>query len=231
MPSFDDVNYSIACMSEVALKLTEAVELLHNSIALKRESGAKRLRKLGLPESGEVLLAALKKEVKDKRTWSARYHIIAALGVVKYQTALPFLWELTRQNFDATMTYLGLGDAILRLSILEKPLAEVWSEVLKTQNPMFIDGALRAIALLKLVPDDVTIQNIIAVARQPEFVDGVRGYSGDKSGLRYWVAAASGGWKKSLTHEFLLECQLIKDTSLKHAADQALKGKYLKWDY
>ncbi|WP_460607527.1 hypothetical protein [Hymenobacter terrigena] len=218
-------------MSEVALKLAEAVELLHNSIALKRESGAKRLRKLGLPESGEILLEALKKEIKDKRTWSARYHIIAALGVVKYLPALPFLWELTHQDFDATMTYLGLGDAIVRLSILEKPLSEVWAEVLKTQNPMFIDGALRAIALLKLVPDDETIQDIIAVARQPEFIDGVRGYPGDKSGLRYWVAAASSGWKKSLTHEFLLECQLIKDTSLKHAADQALKGKYLKWDY
>ena len=204
-------------MSEVALKLAEAVELLHNSIALKRESGAKRLRKLGLPESGETLFEALKKEV--------------ALGVVNYQPALPFLWELTRQDFDATMTYLGLGDAILRLSILEKPLAMVWHEVLNTQNPMFIDGALRAIALLKLVPDDETIQRIIAVARQPNFIKDVRGYPGDKSGLRYWVAAASGGWKKSLTQEFLLECQLITDTSLKLAADQALKGMYIKWEY
>ena len=218
-------------MSEVALKLAEAVELLNNSIALKRESGAKRLRKLGLPESGETLFEALKKEVKDKRTWSVRYHLIVALGVIKYQPALPFLWELSRQNFDATMTYLGLGDAVLRLSVLKKPLAEVWSKVLETQNPMFINGALRAIALLKIIPDDETIQSIIAVARQPKFVDGVRGYPGDESGLRYWVAAASGGWKKSLTHEFLLECQLIKDTSLKFAADQALKGKYIKWNY
>jgi hypothetical protein len=34
-----------------------------------------------IPESGEALLQALQKEVKDKRTWSTQYHLIAALEV------------------------------------------------------------------------------------------------------------------------------------------------------
>jgi HEAT repeat protein len=83
-------------MSDTNYRFAEAVELLSNPKALKRESGAKRLRKLGIPESGEVLFQALQKELKDKRTWSTQYHLLIALGVVKYEAALPFLWELTR---------------------------------------------------------------------------------------------------------------------------------------
>jgi HEAT repeat protein len=83
-------------MSDTIDRFAEAVELLSNPKALKRESGAKRLRKLGIPESGEVLFQALQKELKDKRTWSTQYHLLIALGVVKYEAALPFLWELTR---------------------------------------------------------------------------------------------------------------------------------------
>jgi hypothetical protein len=218
-------------MSEVALKLAEAVELLDNSKALKRESGAKRLRKLGLAESGEALFNALQKEVKDKRTWSTQYHLIIALGVVKHASALPFLWELAHRDFDATILYMALGDSILRLSLLEKPLEDAWNEILQTQNAKLIYGALRAIALLKLVPNDSIVQDIIGVARKPEFVDGVRGYPGDQSGLRYWVAIASAGWKPSLVHDFLLESHRINDTSLKYAAENALKGKYVRWDY
>jgi hypothetical protein len=84
---------------------------------------------------------------------------------------------------------------------------------------------------LKIVPNDATIQSIIAVASQPEHVDHVRGYPGDKSGLRYWVAVASAGWKTELVNDFLAECLLISNTSLKHAAESALRRKYVKWDY
>lgn len=218
-------------MPEVSLKLAEAVELLGNSKALKRELGAKRLRKLGLAESGEAVFNALQKEVKDKRTWSTQYHLIIALGVIKHYSALPFLWEFAHRDFDATILYMALGDAIMRLSLLEKPLKDAWNEILQTQNPKIVYGALRAIALLKLVPDDSIVQDIIDVARKPEFVDGVRGYPGDQSGLRYWVAIASAGWKPLLVREFLLESQLINDTSLKYATENALKGKYARWDY
>lgn len=186
---------------------------------------------MGISESGGALLQALQKEVKDKRTWSTQYHLIAALGVVEYQDALPFLWDLASREFYATILYLALDDAIFRLSLGKKSVAEIWEEVLQTRNSMFFDGALRAIALLKLVPDDATIQSIISVVRQPEHVDDVRGYPGDKSGLRYWVAVASAGWKSELVNNFLSKCLLINNTSLKHAVESALKRKYVKWDY
>lgn len=212
-------------------KLAEAVDLLSNPKALKRESGAKRLRKLGASESGEALLQALKKELKDKRTWSTQYHLIIALGVVKYEDALPFLWELTSRSFEATILYMALGDAIFRLSLSEKSISESWSELLQTQNPKLLYGALRAIALLRLVPDDATIQAIIAAAEKPDFVNDVRGYPGDSTGLRYWVIMASVGWKTELVEGFLYRCQQMNVSSLKLTVEDALKKKYVKWDY
>lgn len=217
-------------MNEEEQKVAEALELLQNSKALKRESGAKRLRKLNVPGSGEALLRALQKEMLDKRTWSAQYHLIIAVGVVGYEPALPFLWNLAGQKFDAAILYMALGDAIFRLSLQKQAVAEAWKEVLRTQNPGLLYGALRAIALLKLVPDDEVVKSIIAVAEQPEFVDGVRGYPGDITGLRYWVVLASASWKPELRHDFLIRCQAI-NTTLKLNVEDVLKGKRIKLDY
>lgn len=217
-------------MNENKQKIAEALELLQSSKALKRESGAKKLRKLNVPETGAALFRALHKEMMDKRTWSSQYNLIIATGVVGYEPALPFLWSLAAQKFDATILYMALGDAIFRLSLQKQAVAEAWQEILHTQNPGLLYGALRAIALLQLVPDDEVIKSIIAVAERPEFVAGVRGYPGDMTGLRYWVVLASAYWKPELRYDFLVRCQAI-NTTLKLNADDVLKGKRIKSDY
>lgn len=219
-------------MNKQQVQLAEAVELLRNPKALKRESGAKRLRKLGLSEAGNAVFEALRRELKDKRTWSAKYHLIVTIGVLKHLPALPLLWELAVQETDATILYLALGDALMRLLLSDGVTpAEAWAAILKTQRPMLFDGALRAIALLKLVPDTETIHSMLAVAANPGFVEQIHGYPGDPSGIHYWAAVASAGWPQDLTREFLVSCQNINSTSLQHAAELALKRKYVKWDY
>jgi HEAT repeat protein len=211
--------------------LNDAVCLLQNSKSLKRESGAKRLRKLGCPEAGEALLQALQKEVKDKRTWSVQYHLIIALGVTKTYVALPFLWDLVRREFEATFLYQGLGDAILRLSYEEQGVEQALESIFATQDVRVFNGAFRALAMLKLVPSQEAIQRIIRLARDPAAVDFIRGYPNDKTGLRYWIAVASAGWKEELVASFLKECEQVGDTTLRWAAENSKKGKYVKYDY
>jgi hypothetical protein len=219
-------------MDKQQTQLAEAVELLRNPKALKRESGAKRLRKLGLSEAGDAVFEALQQELKDKRTWSAKYHLIVTLGVLKHLPALPLLWELAAQEMEATILYLALGDALMRLLLSDSVTpAEAWAAILRTQRPMLFDGALRAITLLKLVPDTETIRSILAVAEKPEFVEQVHGYPGDPSGIRYWAAVASAGWPQDLTREFLASCQYINHVGLRHAVELVQKRKYVKWDY
>jgi HEAT repeat protein len=211
--------------------LNDALYLLQNSKSLKRESGAKRLRKLGHPEAGEALLQALKKEVKDKRTWSVQYQLIIALGVTKTYVALPFLWELVKREFEATFLYQGLGDAILRLSYEKQGIEPALESIFATQDVRVFNGAFRALAMLKLEPNQEVIQKIIQLARDPASADFIRGYPNDKTGLRYWVAIASAGWKKELVAAFLEECEQVGDTALKWAAENSKKGKYIKYDY
>ena len=219
-------------MDKQKVQLAEALELLHNSKALKRESGAKHLRKLGVFEAGAAVFEALQRELKDKRTWSVKYHLIITLGVLEYLPALPLLRELAGQEMDATILYLALGDALMRLLLTNGlPLAEAWANILKTKRPMLFHGALRATALLKLEPDTETICSMLAIAEKPEFVQLVHGYPGDPSGIRYWAAVASAGWPQDLTREFLASCQPINHVGLRYAVELALKRKYVKWDY
>jgi hypothetical protein len=211
--------------------LNEALHLLQNSKSLKRESGAKRLRKLGYPEAGEALLQALWKEVSDKRTWSVQYQLIIALGVTRTYVALPFLWELVERDFEATFLYQGLGDAILRLSYEEQGIEQALENIFATQDVRVVNGAFRAVAMLKLEPNQEIIQRIIHLARDPTAANFVRGYPNDKTGLRYWVAVASAGWKKELVNAFLEECEQIGDMALKGAVENSKKGRYVKHEY
>ena len=95
--------------------LSEDLELLKNARSPKRRSAAKRLRKLGDIAAGPELLQALRKEVDDPRTWETQYQLVMALGECRYREALQFLVEMAAKPLEATMIYVGLGDAIVRL--------------------------------------------------------------------------------------------------------------------
>ncbi|MBK0404821.1 hypothetical protein I5M27_17650 [Adhaeribacter sp. BT258] len=211
-------------------KVKEAIELLQNPKSSKRESGAKKLRKLESLEAGPALVQALQKEIKDSRTWSTQYHLILAIGHSKYEAALPILLELAKKNFEATILYLGLGDSIFRLSILSNSIQDSLQQIYDFNNYMLIDGAFRALALLQIVPDDAIIKEIFEKAIDPKAVDFIQSYPNDPRGLRLWAAAASSGWKNELKSSFLKDCDLIPDNALKFAVENSRKGKYVKWN-
>ncbi len=122
-------------------KLDEAIALFSHSQSKKRVSGAKRLRKLADPAGGPALLAALRHELLDPRTWEPKYHMILTLGFVGHTEALPLLWEMAGMETEHTIIYSGLGDAIVRLSHQSpQDLTSVF-EVMQTGNFSMIDGA------------------------------------------------------------------------------------------
>lgn len=92
------------------------IQQLGHLLADKRSSAAKRLRKQGNVEAGSAIFVALKKELKDRRTWNSQWEMLLALGELRYYEALPYLWELTALETPNTILYSGLGDAIVRLS-------------------------------------------------------------------------------------------------------------------
>lgn len=205
-------------MSDTDIQLL--IEQLSNKASAKRRSAAKKLRKLKAKEAGPALLTALKNELKDKRTWETQYQLIMALGESKYTDSLNFLTELAEQEFEATMVYVAIGDAITRLDLSKQNNINLSIKTFsKTDNSMLIDGILRAIAMLQLVPEDSVTEKIISYGLHLD----------QDNNSRVWIAAAAPGWQPSKTKEFLNECIKSDNQQIKRAAEAALKNKYLKW--
>ena len=198
----------------------ELIEMLRDKRSPKRRSAAKKLRKLGSIEAGSALLTALEREFKDKRTWETQYQMIMAIGECVYKPALPFLNEIKIQTFEATMVYVAIGDAIVRLSSENKTDVSSVIDLLKLDNPMLSDGALRAMAMLKMVPSDSEIDNII------QYVSN----SSVNEGIHFWVIAAAPGWSSQTVEDYLNLCGQSEREEVTNAVELARKGKYKKWN-
>ena len=186
----------------------------------KRRAAAKKLRKIGSPEAGGALLDALLREIQDSRTWETQYQLVMALGECKHREALPHLEVLVGKPFDATMIYLALGDAIVRLTTYgSADVGAVLTFVRSGQNRMLIDGAFRAMAMLRLVPSQEDSKEIIGYASKFSPEDG----------LRFWVAAASPGWTGSHVAAYLDSCSASTRQDVREAAALARAGKYKTW--
>lgn len=196
------------------------IEQLGNKSSAKRRSAAKKLRKLKVKVAGPALLAALKIELRDKRTWETKYHMIMALGESGYVESLDFLLQLTEQVFEATMVHTAAGDAITTLEQSHNRAPYSLSIWIDMDKKSLVEGGIRSLAMNKLTPEDALINKIIDYAQQPDNIN-----------MDFWVAAASPGWPINLTNDFLHNCLLLsplEDT--KKAANSALKRKYLKWN-
>jgi HEAT repeat protein len=185
----------------------------------KRRSAAKKLRKLKDIDTGPSILAALESELKDVRTWETQYQMIMAIGECGYKPALPFLNELAKQNFEATMVYVAIGDAVVRLSIENERDTTSIFKIIDTGNAMLIDGALRAMAMLKMVPIDSHIEKIINYVAKKELNEGIH----------FWVVAAAPGWSGARVNEYLDYCAKSPRQEITSAVDLARKNKYKKW--
>lgn len=169
------------------------IEQLSDKRSARRRAAAKKLGAAGDPAAGPALLAALRAEVEDSRTWETQYEMALALGLTGHREALPFLRELAGRPFTATMVYVGVGESLVRLA--DDPAGEVlWC---LGQGPdMLADGALRGMARLGLVPEEPVRDAILdVVERTPQ-----------EHHLRYWPAVAAGGWPGRRARSYLKKC-------------------------
>lgn len=206
----------------ITTNIQPLIEQLNDKISAKRRSAAKKLRKLKNKDAGPALLEALKNELKDKRTWETQYQMIMALGESGHTDGLDFLQQLAKQDFEATMLYVAIGDSITRLIYLtENSVHKAIIQMLSnTENPLFSDGILRAIAMQKIVPEEEDINKLL------KFADS----NGTPDNNITWIASASAGWHKNEnTISFLKKHADSENKQTKKAAEAALKKKYIKW--
>jgi len=201
----------------------DAVQLLEHTRSSKRKSGAKRLRKLKVSDASPYLLEALRKEVADPRTWETQYQLIMALGECQGIEAVEFLKELATREFDATMVYMGLGDALVRLASANATVAPTVEKLLESKNTMLIEGGLRAVAMMELELPESLVRNLI------EYVSTMPTGDERSNWSSTWLAAAAAGWRWPGVSQFLQCCSTSEFEPLRRAASAAIEGKYLKW--
>jgi HEAT repeat protein len=181
-----------------------------------RRSAAKRLRQLKDPASGPALLDALRREVRDRRTWENQYQMIMALGESVYEPGLPYLRELARRSFEATIIYVALGDAIVRIGRRYENDPTPVLDLMNTSNRMLINGAFRAVATLQLTLDQSTIEAIIDHVDRLDLCDD----------LRFWVIAAAAGWSGPVVERFLIASLMSPRKEMRIAALSSQQGQY-----
>ncbi|CAM5418842.1 HEAT repeat domain-containing protein [Streptomyces aurantiogriseus] len=198
------------------LTLDEAVTQLDASSAAKRRTAAKRLRALADEAAGSPLLRALQREMQDLGAWETQYQLIMAIGACGYQPAVPYLSELTQHRTEVPMVHTAVGDAIVRLRAPVEGIAVPLRWCLDSGNPSLADGALRAVAMQRAVPDPATIDHIL------DFLIPLDAHDG----LRFWPAAAAAGWPGNRVRAFLENCAAGPRPDIAEAAASSLKGKY-----
>lgn len=146
--------------------------------------------------------------------------MIMAVAESTYREALPFLELLARRPLEATMLYVALGDAIVRLSRSGPSDVTAVLRILREGgHPMLLDGAFRAMAILHLVPEPSAVAEILDYANRLARDDG----------LRFWVLAATPGWAGSQVKPFIEACAQSSRPDLQEAASLAQAGKYKVW--
>jgi hypothetical protein len=148
--------------------------------------------------------------------------MIMALGYCAFRPALPYLWELARQPFEATMAYVALGDAVVRLERESPEDPQPVLRVLDIANPMLVAGAVQAVAVLHLVLPSAVIERLIALATQQPAWHPLRGE----------IVRAAPGWSGPQVEAYLAEILTSEPAQswLHQAARAAQQKKYTTYE-
>ena len=148
--------------------------------------------------------------------------MIMALGESGYSRSLDFLLQLAEQEFEATMVYVAIGDAIARLTYFsQNNVHDLIKCVLnRSHSVLFSDGILRAITMLKIIPNEEDINQLLTFSEDSKTPEN----------NRIWIVSAAAGWHQNEgTLPILQKFANSDNPQTKKAAEAALNRKYVKW--
>ncbi|MFF2554175.1 hypothetical protein ACFVUS_24465 [Nocardia sp. NPDC058058] len=203
----------------MTLTRDEALALLTDPLSARRRRGAKRLRALADPATAAPIRTALEREMLDRRTWETQYQLIMALGMTGGRDDIDVLKRLALQPRSAFAVNAALGDAIVRIGreTDNDPTPALWC--LRQDVELLADGAVRAVAMLRLDFPDTAVAEVLDYA-EAHFDDL------NHRSLPYWPAVAAAGWSGPRVQAFLRRCSQDSRQLVADAAKDALHGRY-----
>jgi hypothetical protein len=169
------------------------------------------------------LISALEVLIQKPKSWQAQSEVIKAIGITGSEKSLPYLKELSNQEFETTVLYRDLGFAICLLQDISKGSLVYTSSVLDTSNDLLLSGVCAAILFTGFIPNEKEIIQIL---------DSVMDRNNNEGQIitpRCYIAAACYCWAPDLTKNFLLQCSKSSWLGLVEIANDSIVGKRSKY--
>ncbi len=159
---------------------------------------------------------ALRAEVRHPRTWETQYQMVMALAECRFGPALDWLIAFAGPLDGPSMLAVGVADAVVRLSTITDRTDEAVEWALRSGRSSIAEGALRALAMTRVVTSTGVIDHVLAYLRPLPSDDG----------RRFWAAVASVDWLGDATRLALEEWALLPRADVADAARLSLAGCY-----
>jgi len=202
-------------------KRDELILLLRNHSFSRRRDAVIRIRKSKDRSLGIPLFDAFKREPKSQSNWENQYHMIMALSEMEYRPAFPYLRELSREKFEATILYTALGEALIRLGRLYDNDPTPLYEILGRDNFILLDGAFRGVTRFNICFERRVIRDIIDFARTLRD-------PGAETFERYASGGADPEWQSPHLLKYLLSAMDDPCPETSKAAMKVLYSGYLE---
>jgi len=162
------------------------VALLDHSEPEDRLEAIRLLRESAEPEAGPSLLEHLRRTLSSEEEWIQQHALIGALGACRHAPALEVFEELVVNAELCPEVEEALGQAIVRLSVENEADVGPVLRLLASGRSALAQGALEAMARLRLVPSQAEQSRLV------EFALGVD-LAKDAWSL-IWILRAAPGW-------------------------------------
>lgn len=217
----------------------EIREKLNSKKSTDRRRGAKEIGKLKLSEFGEELFHKYLIERLDKRTWETQCEMIKALGIINFRKAINEIELIVRTNIPHDTITSVAATTFVQLKRKSINDGNPVLEVLDFGSVSVIHGALLALAIDQMKPDENEIRNILSLCKN---IDKHKDRIGQEFGLidsRQYLAIACANWDIELTRDFLNHCigaafnissfgKPLINQNLIDVCQNSLKGKFSK---
>jgi len=222
-----------------AQKITvgEIEQKLFSTKSADRLFATKQIVKNNIVDLGNELFKAYTKEKNDKRTWELQSEMIKAFGLLNYKNALDDIQFLVRANASYDMITMNAATAFIQLKRENLCDAEPVLELLNFGSTSVIAGALKALAIDRMLPNRIEVEKILKISSDINKHQDRLGHEFSLIDPRIYVAIACAGWDLTLTNNFLHHCistafninrfgTPIENSFLIEVCKKSLKGQY-----
>jgi hypothetical protein len=209
----------------------EIIENLNSKKSSERRRAAKEIGKGNIAELGDYLYTKYVEEMHDKRTWETQCEMIKSLGIINYKKSFELIEKIVKQNIPQDMITICAATSYVQLKRTSIHDGTPVLELLHFGSVSIICGALKALAVDKMIPANETIKEIIKICWD---IHKHKDRIGHESGLidsRKYLAIACSNWDKDVTKDFLNHCIETaekNDNNLIEVSKNSLKGTYSK---